>query len=127
MLTLFYPKYLQDKHFKKVKHLTVIPLDMSAVEEDRVTEFVGNIKSQALTKNDLKERQAVCQRFERILICCGLTGFPINFVIFHFFVLLFFVLNIIPSICFRSGLGIIKNNCQVFNNIYLLFNNFKIS
>ena len=113
VLTLFNPKYLQDKHFKKIKHLTAIPLDISTVEEDRVTEFVENIKFQALTKNDLKERQAVCRRLERILICCGLTGFPINFVIFHFLVLLFFVLNIFHSVCFPSRLGIVNNSYKV--------------
>ena len=113
MVTLFSPKYLQENHFKKTKHLTVIPLDMSAVEEERVTEFVENVKFQALTKNELKERQAVCQRFERILIGCGLTGFFINFVIFYFFALLLFVLDIIYSVCFCSGIKIVKNNYKV--------------
>ena len=72
---------------------------MSADEEDTVTEFVENIKFQALTKDDLKERQAVCRRFERILICSGLTGFAINFFIFHFFVLQFlFLILFIPFV-----------------------------
>ena len=104
---------MQDKHFKKIKHLTVIPLDMSAVEEDTVTEFVENIKFQALTKDDLKERQAVCRRFERILICSGLTGFAINFFHISFLCFAIFILNFIYPVCFRSGLGIVKNNYEV--------------
>ena len=84
ILTIFFSKYLQEEHFQKIEHLTVIPLNLAALQEDRVTELIESIKHQALTQNELKEREAVCQRFEHILKGGGLKGaFNITFVLFE--------------------------------------------
>lgn len=84
---LLFAKYLQDRHFKRTKHLTVISPDLLAIQENKITEYIENARYQALTQNELKEREAVCQRIERILNDGGLASqcfnnfFPI---LFHF-------------------------------------------
>lgn len=81
ILALSFSKYLQEERFQKIEDLTAIPLSLPALQEGRLTELTESIKHQALTQNELKKREAVCQRFEKILKGEGLKGVvDINFV-----------------------------------------------
>ena len=83
---LFFAKYLQDRYFKRTKHLAVISPNLSVIQENKITEYIENASYQeALTQNELKEREGVCQRIERILKDGGLAGRFVNsFAQFYF-------------------------------------------
>ena len=91
----------------------MISPNLSVIQENKITEYIENASYQALTQNELKEREGVCQRIERILKDGGLPGRFVNsFAQFYFNNFLFQLsCNLCPL--YDTEHVIIKGTCQV--------------